>query len=79
MTFYGEPRGDLNTHASAHESPKVMIIPLAVLSLGAIFSGMIWYKSFFGDHYSVNKFLYEETEYHSQYNDDNHGSSDVKK
>lgn len=79
MTFYGKPRGDSHTHTSAHESPKVMIIPLAILSLGAIFSGMIWYKSFFGDHYSVNKFFgIEETEYHSQYNDDNHGSSDVK-
>ena len=79
MTFYGKPRGDSHTHTSAHESPKVMIIPLAILSLGAIFSGMIWYKSFFGDHYSVNKFFgIEETEYHSQYNDDNHGSLDVK-
>ena len=79
MTFYGKPRGDSHTHTSAHESPKVMILPLAILSLGAIFSGMIWYKSFFGDHYSVNKFFgIEETEYHSQYNDDNHGSSDVK-
>ena len=79
MTFYGKPRGDSHTHTSAHESAKVMIIPLAILSLGAIFSGMIWYKSFFGDHYSVNKFFgIEETEYHSQYNGDNHGSSDVK-
>jgi NADH-quinone oxidoreductase subunit L len=57
MTFYGDPRGDSHTHSSAHESPKTMLIPLAVLSLGAIFSGMIWYKSFFGDHYSVNKFF----------------------
>ena len=57
MTFYGDPRGDSHTHSSAHESPNTMLIPLAVLSLGAIFSGMIWYKSFFGDHYSVNKFF----------------------
>ena len=57
MTFYGDPRGDSHTHSSAHESPKTMLIPLAVLSLGAIFSGMIWYKRFFGDHYSVNKFF----------------------
>ena len=79
MTFYGEPRGDLRTHTSAQESPKVMIVPLAILSLGAIFSGMIWYKSFFGDHYSVNKFFgIEEAEYHSEYNDDSNGSSDVK-
>ena len=27
----------------------VMLIPLGVLALGALFSGMIWYKVFFGD------------------------------
>ena len=62
MTFYGNPRGDLHTYDSAHESPKIMLVPLAILSLGAIFSGMIWYKSFFGDHYSVNKFFGIESE-----------------
>ncbi len=31
------------------ESPAVMLIPLGVLALGAAFSGMIWYNSFFGD------------------------------
>ncbi|WP_112308910.1 NADH-quinone oxidoreductase subunit L [Pseudogemmobacter bohemicus] len=36
-------------HHEPHESPAVMLIPLAVLSLGAIFSGMLWYKVFFGD------------------------------
>ena len=45
MTFYVSLAG-FTHHTSAHESPKVMIIPLAILSLGAIFSGMIWYKSF---------------------------------
>ena len=68
MTFYGNPRGDLHTYNSAHESPKIMLLPLAILSLGAIFSGMIWYKSFFGDHYSVNKFFGIESEvFHSDY------------
>ncbi|MEO0722888.1 MAG: NADH-quinone oxidoreductase subunit L, partial [Pseudomonadota bacterium] len=28
--------------------PVVMLIPLGVLSLGAIFAGAIWYSSFFG-------------------------------
>ncbi|AWB48108.1 NADH-quinone oxidoreductase subunit L [Gemmobacter aquarius] len=36
-------------HHEPHESPKVMLIPLGVLALGAVFSGMIWYNSFFGD------------------------------
>ncbi len=49
MTFYGSARGDHHKHDHAHESPKVMLVPLAVLALGAAFSGMIWYNSFFGD------------------------------
>ncbi|MGJ8545121.1 MAG: NADH-quinone oxidoreductase subunit L [Sulfitobacter sp.] len=48
LTFFGKPRGNKKTHAHAHESPMVMLIPLGVLSLGAVFSGMIWYGSFFG-------------------------------
>ena len=57
LTFYGEPRGDKHTHEHAHESPPVMLIPLGVLALGAAFSGMIWYGSFFGDHDKVNAFF----------------------
>ena len=48
MTFYGEARGDKHTHDHAHESPMVMLIPLGVLGLGAIFAGMLWFKPFFG-------------------------------
>ena len=48
LTFWGEPRGDKHTHEHAHESPMIMVIPLGVLSLGAIFAGAIWYSSFFG-------------------------------
>ncbi|GAA6162763.1 NADH-quinone oxidoreductase subunit L [Pelagimonas sp. KU-00592-HH] len=55
LTFYGEARGNKHTHDHAHESPKVMLIPLGVLALGAVFSGMLWYSSFFGD--NVNKFF----------------------
>ncbi|WP_108484609.1 NADH-quinone oxidoreductase subunit L [Oceaniglobus ichthyenteri] len=57
MTFYGEARGDKHTHDGAHESPTVMLVPLGVLALGAVFSGMIWFNSFFGDHDSVNRFF----------------------
>jgi NADH-quinone oxidoreductase subunit L len=57
MTFWGKPRGDKHTHEHAHESPAVMTIPLGVLALGAVFSGMIWYGSFFGDHDKVNAFF----------------------
>ena len=57
MTFYGEPRGDKHTHEHAHESPTVMLAPLGVLALGAIFAGMIWYKPFFGSDAAVDKWF----------------------
>ena len=57
MTFWGKPRGDHHTHEHAHESPNVMLAPLGVLAVGAIFSGMIFYGSFFGTHDKVNAFF----------------------
>jgi NADH-quinone oxidoreductase subunit L len=88
LTFYGEPRGDKHTHDHAHESPMVMLIPLGVLALGAVFSGMIWYKSFFGSDADVNKFFgiqsnYSETlkDGHSDggHGSDNHGDDHAAK
>jgi NADH-quinone oxidoreductase subunit L len=49
MTFYGRARGDHHAHEHAHESGLSMLIPLGVLAVGAVFSGMIWYNNFFGD------------------------------
>ncbi len=49
LTFYGPEKGDKHTHDHAHEAPMVMIIPLGVLALGAIFAGMLWYGDFFGE------------------------------
>ena len=57
LTFYGKPRGDKHTHEHAHESPKVMLIPLGVLAIGAVFAGAIWYGSFFGKPNEVIKFF----------------------
>ncbi len=57
LTFFGEPRGDRHTHEHAHESPPVMLVPLGVLALGAVFSGMVWYNSFFGHTDTVAKFF----------------------
>ena len=80
LTFYGEPRGDKHTHDHAHESPMVMLIPLGVLALGAVFSGMIWYKSFFGSDADVNKFFGIQSHYSETvkdgHSDDGHGSDD---
>ncbi len=56
LTFYGKARGDKHTHEHAHESPMVMLIPLGVLALGSVFSGMIWYNSFFGSAEDIGKF-----------------------
>ncbi len=57
MTFFGTARGDKHTHDHAHESPRVMLIPLGVLAIGAIFSGMVFYGPFFGDHDKLNRFF----------------------
>ena len=35
----------------------VMLVPLGVLALGAIFAGMVWYGPFFGDHEKLNAFF----------------------
>jgi NADH-quinone oxidoreductase subunit L len=71
LTFYGAPRwgqGHGNSHGhgqdhahgdghhTPHESPMTMLVPLGVLGLGAVFAGMIWFSSFFGDHDEVNAF-----------------------
>jgi len=50
MTFFGKPRGDKHAHEHAKESPMTMLIPLGVLAVGAIFSGMVWLPEFFGHH-----------------------------
>jgi NADH-quinone oxidoreductase subunit L len=82
LTFWGTPRGDKHTHEHAHESPTVMLVPLGVLALGAVFSGMIWYGSFFGDHSQVNKFFgipdhhVEASEGHGDDHGDTHAAAD---
>ncbi len=57
MTFWGDPRGDHHTHDHAHESPMSMLIPLAVLSLGAVLAGMVFYTPFFGSTESVREWF----------------------
>ncbi|APX90622.1 NADH-quinone oxidoreductase subunit L [Brevirhabdus pacifica] len=57
MTFFGEARGNRHTHEHAHESPRVMLVPLGVLAIGAILSGMVFFKGFFGSHEDIEKFF----------------------
>ncbi len=49
MTFHGNPRADEKTMAHVHESPRSMMIPLFVLTVGAIFSGWIAVDVMVGD------------------------------
>ncbi|MDT3378988.1 NADH-quinone oxidoreductase subunit L [Labrys neptuniae] len=46
MTFHGQTRADAHTYDHAHESPMPMMIPLAVLSVGAVIAGMVFHHSF---------------------------------
>ena len=48
MTFHGKTRADHHTISHAHESPQVMLVPLYVLSIGAVFAGGFFYKKFMG-------------------------------
>ncbi|WP_109310430.1 NADH-quinone oxidoreductase subunit L [Ruegeria sp. AU67] len=78
LTFYGEERGDKHTHEHAHESPMTMLVPLGVLSLGAVFAGMIWYGNFFGHTDKVGKFYgipVAEASEHAEASD--HGTADT--
>ena len=46
MTFHGEPH-DRHHWRDAHESPPVMLIPLAVLALGAVLAGFAVHRHIF--------------------------------
>jgi len=48
LTFHGQPRANERVMAHVHESPLVMLVPLFVLAIGAVFSGMVAYGWFVG-------------------------------
>jgi len=50
MTFFGKAKGDQHAHDHAHESPLVMVVPLLLLALGALFAGYTFYENFVGHH-----------------------------
>jgi NADH-quinone oxidoreductase subunit L len=71
---HGNGHGHDDHHHEPHESPLVMLIPLGVLALGAVFSGMVWYKVFFGDETAVrNWFGMEAAAVHG----DDHAATDT--
>jgi NADH-quinone oxidoreductase subunit L len=49
LTFHGKPRADAHTMAHVHESPAVMLIPLLLLSVGAVTTGFVFAPYFIGD------------------------------
>jgi NADH-quinone oxidoreductase subunit L len=49
MTFHGESRADEEVLHHVHESPWVMLGPLVVLAIGAVFAGMVGYDWFVGE------------------------------
>jgi NADH-quinone oxidoreductase subunit L len=49
MTFHGKPKLSEKVMGHVHESPAIMILPLFVLSVGAIFSGYVFYNMFVGE------------------------------
>ena len=61
LTFFGKARGDHHTHDHAHESPKIMLIPLGVLAVGSVFAGMVWYNVFFGEEKELRSWFGMET------------------
>jgi len=48
MTFHGESRASKKVQDHVHESPAVMLGPLAVLAAGALFAGAFFYQGFVG-------------------------------
>ena len=48
LTFHGKPRADAHTMEHVHESPAVMLVPLLVLAVGAVATGMVFYPYFVG-------------------------------
>ena len=50
LTFHGRPRADRHVMEHVHESPAVMLLPLLVLALGALFTGAAFHDLFVGEH-----------------------------
>ncbi|MFO1128242.1 MAG: NADH-quinone oxidoreductase subunit L [Rhodospirillales bacterium] len=49
MTFHGKPRAEDSVMARVHESPLVMLLPMAVLAVGACILGYLGYQWFVGE------------------------------
>ncbi|WP_377295502.1 NADH-quinone oxidoreductase subunit L [Rhizobium sp. SGZ-381] len=52
LTFFGKPRASSDVMHHVHESPMIMLFPLAVLTIGAVLAGVVFEGHFFGEEYS---------------------------
>ena len=53
----------------------IMLIPLGVLALGAMFSGMVWYKVYFGDEVKVRDWFGMEAAAHAEAHGEDHAET----
>ncbi len=53
MTFHGRPRASHEVMHHVHESPPVMLVPLVILAVGALFAGFVFHDYFIGEHYEA--------------------------
>ena len=53
LTFHGENRSSKNIYDYVHEPHQVMTLPLLILAVGSIFSGMILSDYFIGDNQEI--------------------------
>ncbi|WP_439272674.1 NADH-quinone oxidoreductase subunit L [Pseudochrobactrum sp. HB0163] len=53
MTFHGKPRATAEVMHHVHESGAVMLVPLFILAVGALFAGFVFHDYFFGEHYDA--------------------------
>lgn len=51
LTFHGVPRASGSVMSHVHESPSVMLFPLYILAMGAIFAGFLYAPYFIGVHH----------------------------
>jgi len=59
MAFHGKFNGDKHTLAHAHESPRVMLLPMLVLAVGAITSGFLLLPATYADWWAGSIFIAE--------------------
>ena len=53
MTFHGKPRASEDVMHHVHESPPIMLVPLYILAVGALFAGFVFYGYFLGSNYDA--------------------------